>query len=293
MPYELIKISPRRYQVINSETGVVHAKHSTLKNAKAQIRLLDSLEGGALTGKEVKKLTKASYEKGKARPAKIGDLELDKSLTTREAAVYHNPKTGEAVVTHRGTQGASDWLNNLALGVGLYKKTDRYAKGKDVQKKVNAKYGKDKVITTAHSQSGALVHELIKEGLVNKSIEVNPARLPFQKVMKNETIIKSSGDPVSIFVPKDKNVKVIKSKTYNPLLEHSAKIIKGAENEKLYGGCFCMEGGAIGLAKPRYVQSGIVTSEGVPIEGYQSGGYLSGGSLRLTMPFFPIPSRYD
>ena len=162
--------------------------------------------GGAVTGRELKKLTEASYQKGKARPTKIGDLEIDRSLTTREAAVYHNPKTGEAVVTHRGTQGASDWLNNIALGVGLYKSTDRYKKGKETQQKVNAKYGKQNVLTTSHSQSGALAHELNKEGLVNKSVEVNPARLPNQKVMKNETIIKSSLDPVSIFVPKNKNV---------------------------------------------------------------------------------------
>jgi hypothetical protein len=192
-------------------------------------------KGGALTGKEVKKLTAASYTKGKERPQKIGDLVLDPSLTTREAAVYHNPKTGEAVVSHRGTQGASDWFNNLALGVGLYKSTDRYKKGKETQKKVNAKYGKENVITTSHSQSGALAHELNKEGLVNKSIEVNPARLPFQKVMKNEEIIKSSLDPVSIFVQKDKNVKVIPSKTYNPLSEHSPKIIRGEDTKQIFG----------------------------------------------------------
>lgn len=46
MPYELKKISPRRYEVVNSETGMVHAKHTSLKNAKAQIRLLQAVEHG-------------------------------------------------------------------------------------------------------------------------------------------------------------------------------------------------------------------------------------------------------
>lgn len=232
------------------------------------------MNGGAITGRELKKLTDASYQKGKKRPKKIGDLVLDSSLTTREAAVYHNPKTGEAVVTHRGTQGASDWLNNLALGVGLYKKTDRYKKGKETQKAVNAKYGKQNVLTTSHSQSGALAHELNKEGLVHKSVEVNPARLPNQKVMKNETIIKSSLDPVSLFVPKNKNVKVIEAKSFNPLAQHSAKIIRGADNEKMFGG--------------RLIHSDIVNSNGDLI-----GGNYSDGSLRLTQKFFLIPKRYD
>jgi hypothetical protein len=235
MPYEIQQLSPRRFKVVNTATGEVHAKKTTLKLAKAQKRVLDSLKGGAITGRELKKLTEASYAKGKERPRKIGDYVLDPSLTTREAAVYHNPKTGEATVTHRGTQGASDWLNNLALGVGLYKSTDRYKKGKETQKAVNAKYGKENVLTTSHSQSGALAHELNKEGLVNKSVELNPARLPNQKVMKNETIIKSSRDPVSIFVPTDERVKVIPAQSYNPLRQHSAKIIRGDDATALYG----------------------------------------------------------
>ena len=231
----MLQVSPRRYSVVNSDTGEVHSKRSTLGNAKKQLRLLDSLEGGAITGKELKKLTAASYTKGKARPKKIGDLVLDSELTTREASVYYNPTTGEATVTHRGTQGLSDWGNNLALGVGLYKQTGRFQRGKETQQKVNAKYGKSNVLSTSHSQSGQLVHELNKEGLVNKSVEVNPARLPNQKVMKNETIIKSSFDPVSVFVPKSKRVKVIEARTYNPLAEHSAKILRGDDAAEIFG----------------------------------------------------------
>jgi hypothetical protein len=241
MPFELVHVSPRVHQVVNKLTGKVHASHSVLKNARAQLRLLHSLEGGAITGKELKKLTAASYTKGKARPRQIGDFVLDSELTTREAAVYHNPKTGETTLSHRGTQGISDWGNNLALGVGLYKSTGRYARGKDTQKAVNAKYGKENVLTISHSQTGALAHELNKEGLVNKSVEVNPARLPNQKVMRNETIVKSSLDPVSFFVPKTDNVKVIEARTYNPLKEHSAKIIRGADAAEIYGAGFYSE----------------------------------------------------
>lgn len=239
MPFELVEVSPRQYAVVNKVSGAVHAKHSLIKNAKAQLRLLSSLEGGAISGKELKRLTEASYKKNKEKPDKIGDLVLDRELSTRKAAVYYNPKTGEAAVTHRGTTGtAADWANNLALGVGLYKKTDRFKRGKETQKKVNEKYGKENVLTTSHSQSGALAHELNKEGLVNKSVEVNPARLPFQKVMKNETIVKSSLDPVSVFVPKSKNVHVIEAKTFNPLSEHSAKIIRGDDAARMFGSGF-------------------------------------------------------
>ena len=65
---------------------------------------------------------------------------------------------------------------------------------------------------------------------------VNPASKG-EKVLKNEEIIKSSFDPVSVLVPTSKGkVNVIKAKSYNPLAQHSAKIIRGKDATKLYGG---------------------------------------------------------
>lgn len=45
MPYKIIKLKGRNhYKVINSDTGRIHAKDTSLKNAKAQIRLLGMIE---------------------------------------------------------------------------------------------------------------------------------------------------------------------------------------------------------------------------------------------------------
>jgi len=46
MPYEIKKISPRKYEVVNTDTGEVHAKQTSLKNAKAQIQLLNAVKHG-------------------------------------------------------------------------------------------------------------------------------------------------------------------------------------------------------------------------------------------------------
>lgn len=40
MPYKKIKNADGTYRVVNSDTGKVHAKATTLKNADAQVRLL-------------------------------------------------------------------------------------------------------------------------------------------------------------------------------------------------------------------------------------------------------------
>ncbi len=45
MPYKIVKNRGKEtYKVINSKTGVIHAKSATKKNAEAQVRLLESLE---------------------------------------------------------------------------------------------------------------------------------------------------------------------------------------------------------------------------------------------------------
>lgn len=43
MPYDLIRISPRKYKVVNTETGVEHAHATSKKKGEAQIRLLNML----------------------------------------------------------------------------------------------------------------------------------------------------------------------------------------------------------------------------------------------------------
>ena len=43
MPYEIRQLSPRKFEVINPVSGEIHAKHTSLKKAKAQVRLLLSV----------------------------------------------------------------------------------------------------------------------------------------------------------------------------------------------------------------------------------------------------------
>jgi hypothetical protein len=58
MPYSIIETKKGHYSVINSQTGKIHAKDTTLANAKAQIRLLYGVEKGALQPRAKKRGTK-------------------------------------------------------------------------------------------------------------------------------------------------------------------------------------------------------------------------------------------
>ena len=153
---------------------------------------ISKLYGGKLKADEIKGFVNESYEKNPK--SNLGDWILDSELSNDNAKVYYNPKTGEAVVTHRGTQGASDWGNNAAYALGAYKFTDRYKQGKKVQDKVEKKYGKKNISTLGHSQGAILAREL--GGDTKEIINVNPA-YSFEKPKKNEYNIRSENDVVS------------------------------------------------------------------------------------------------
>jgi len=70
-----------------------------------------TLIGGKLSTNYIKKFLDASYDKKGKAPQKIGDYERDNSLSGERVSVYYDPKTKDAVVVHRGSQGIQDWGN--------------------------------------------------------------------------------------------------------------------------------------------------------------------------------------
>jgi hypothetical protein len=211
------------------------------------------MRGRAITGDQVKQFVKGSYEDKKGTTKNIDGYELDESLSSRKAKVYHNPQTGKAVVANRGTKGTiADWTNNLAYLTGTYKYTDRYKHAKQTQKEANRKYGADNVINVGHSQSGATIRHLNDAGLVNKAIVVNPAS-KHEAIRKNEEVIRSNRDLVSMLTPDSKRVHTIKADTYNPLTEHSGEIIRGKHARRSYGGRLNMVGTNSNTYTPRHL----------------------------------------
>lgn len=209
------------------------------KNLKEQIALKQKIkgdknlppfiEGGKLSRDELKGLLDASYD-GRER---VGDWTIDKQLSTKTSKVYS--KGDRAVVAHRGTEGITDWGNNLAFALGgeyLYKKTDRYKEAEKVQKKAEKKYGAKNVSTIGHSQGG-----LQAELLGSKSKEIitlNKATHPLIKRHSgNQTDIRSDRDIVSIATKTPTTE--IKAESYNPLKEHSPDILNRVSADTEYG----------------------------------------------------------
>ncbi len=119
------------------------------------------------------KLAQASYEHYNDRSAteylrgsehdyvpELKDFEID-PLSTKDDLVLHNPKTGEVVISFRGTQekeAVKDWWVNsrIAMGAEGGQQTQRYKNAQKLMDKVIYKHSKQNLSVTGHSQGGGL-----------------------------------------------------------------------------------------------------------------------------------------
>jgi len=204
-------------------------------------------KGGAVSAKALKELVSSSYSKNPQE--NLDGFVLDKSLSNETAKVYYNPHTGQATIVHRGSRGASDWLNNAAYATGLYNTTNRYKQGEATQKAVEDKYGAKNVSTIGHSQGAVLARKLGKN--TKEIINLNPLYTG-EKQGENEYIVNSSGDVVSsLLKPKEiynkylypstyrknkaKNITIESEKPLNVLTEHSSKILNRLDPNQMIG----------------------------------------------------------
>lgn len=244
MPYKMRKVRGKDlYKVWNAETGEIKSHGSTKKNAKAQIKYLNSLHGGSMEADDIQDLLTASYD---PELKDVGNYIIDKDLSDDRVKAYVDKDSGKVVSVHRGSKGWRDWLDNYQyLSKGIFKHSSTYDDHKTRQKKINKKYGKDNITLLGHSRAGKYVEQLNddtkgKKKNYDEVITYNKATNWSdigRKNKKNQFDIKTSSDPVSVLLgwQKSKNKPTtIKTKTWNPLKAHSPKMLSKLGN-KLIG----------------------------------------------------------
>jgi hypothetical protein len=180
-------------------------------------------KGGNIDNHELAQFVDAGY-KTKSEAQNVDGYVLDKELSTKRDKVYYDPNTGKAVHTIAGTDKAKDWSNNLLIPLGLHQYSNRYKNAEKIQKKANEKYGKDNLSLVSHSQSGNIAQNLAKKKLVgDENITLNPAIIGSHN--KKLKVVKSSGDVVSALTFTNKKDKVKNTGSWNPLYNHSTKIL--------------------------------------------------------------------
>jgi hypothetical protein len=169
-----------------------------------------------------KEFLENSY-RGKKQKKEINGYIRDDKLSGQRAQVYHNPETNKTIVTHRGTASSKDIINDLAVGTGFGRHTNRFKHAKKIQTQAENKYGKENITTEGHSLGGFLSENVTKgrRTTVNKAVALTDR---FKKIDKNQHDIRNSLDPVSaigLFQSGGKRSSV--RNTINPWKAHQLK----------------------------------------------------------------------
>ena len=205
------------------------------------------INGGKLSVNQLKGLLNASYDKSIEN---VDGFAQDKDLSSDTTKVYHNPQTNHTIVAHKGTQGASDWLNNGVYALGgdkAYMMTPRFKEAQKIQEEAEKKYGANTISTIGHSQ-GSKQAELLGKN-TKEIITLNKATRPFGNTKQsNQYDIRTTGDIVSAnnpFQKKNDNEILIKSKTHNPLTEHSIDVLNQLDPNQEIGRGFKKSAGKV------------------------------------------------
>jgi hypothetical protein len=150
---------------------------------------------------------------------------IDTPLSDSRVKVYTKNGSNDknVVVTHRGSVGADDWLDNARYAVsGKVKGTKTYNLHRERHKKAVEKYGAKNIIAIGHSRAGLYLQELQKEFPIKENITYNKAS-GFHDIGRendaNQTDIRVGNDVVSLLAPLQKRpTNIVKiDGTKNPL----------------------------------------------------------------------------
>ena len=191
------------------------------------------IQGRAISIGDLKTALDKSYSKSKVKTG-FGDFQVDSDLTTKETQTYVNPKTGQVLVVHRGTQGLRDVFTDIAYTATGYK-GKRFKDANKIQKQAESKYGVENISTLGHSL-GSLVSSDVGSNS-KEIINYNKPIIPWSRKRENQYNISTENDPFSWFHKPKKTEKHIKieSNTVNPIQEHSINQLDKLENEMMIG----------------------------------------------------------
>ena len=158
------------------------------------------LIGLGLPANVLKEFIDLSY-KGNTSIAPAG-FSIDAPLSDSRVKVYTKNGSKEVIVTHRGSVGLLDWMDNAKFFVaGKVKNTASYKLHRERHLKAIEKYGANNIIGIGHSRAGLYLQELQKEVPIKEIITYNKAVGFYDALRKNEDVqtdVKVKNDFVSL-----------------------------------------------------------------------------------------------
>ena len=107
------------------------------------------------------------YKHKKQKQKQLGNYILDESLSNHNHQTYYDPKDKKKILFNvTGTRAtASDWLNNINLGLGIsFKESKRYKESHHGLREAKKKYNAQNAVVTAHSKGGLIANYISSRG---------------------------------------------------------------------------------------------------------------------------------
>ena len=176
-----------------------------LSGGSARVGRLPTMIGSGMSAPLLKEFIDLSY-KGNTSIAPAG-YDIDSPLSDSRVKVYAKKGSNDKniVVTHRGSVGADDWLDNARyMFRGKVKGTKTYNLHRERHKRAVEKYGASNIIAIGHSRAGLYLQELQKEFPIKENITYNKAS-GFHDIGRqnadNQTDVRVGNDVVSLLAP--------------------------------------------------------------------------------------------
>jgi len=134
----------------------------------------------------------------------------DPASNDNQQIYFHQPSKS-LLINVTGTHNIKDIGTDVALVAGKLQDTKRFKEAKQAIQSAKDKYGVENATLTAHSLGGGILQQGAG-GKNDKVIALNSAMTIGQRVNPKQNLYRSSGDVVSVFGARNKNVKTIQGK---------------------------------------------------------------------------------
>ena len=139
------------------------------------------------------------YKDKKKKSKNLNGYVMDEQLSNKHYQTYYDPKDKKKILFNvTGTRAtASDWLNNINLGLGIgFKESKRYKEAHHALREAKQKYNVENATVTGHSKGGYIANHISSKN--DKVITLDKATTIGGKSREGSKDYRTNGDIVSL-----------------------------------------------------------------------------------------------
>ena len=178
------------------------------------------------------------YKDKKKKSKNLNGYVMDEELSNKHYQTYYDPKDKKLLFNVTGTRPtASDWLNNINLGLGIgFKESKRYKEAHKALRDAKQKYNVENAVVSGHSKGGLIANYISSKG--DSVLTLDAAQTIGNKSQSGSKNYRTNGDIVSLLGANKHNTINLKNPNqttgnivYDTLQAHD---IKNIQNHKIF-----------------------------------------------------------